>query len=194
MIIPSGHGQANLIFQGAPVPTGAQVTFGFAIGPSVGDPAEAGGNIVAAIIASTLMTNFDSSLLMTTVRVKFGPNDTGPQADVSANISGAISGKVNAPQAAVLIQKATLFGGRTGRGRMYFPGWTQDSTLEGGNITPANLLLVQADFTQLLVELSTRDVSMALLHAPGSPVTPPRVVTSLLVSPTLATQRRRMRR
>jgi hypothetical protein len=106
------------------------------------------------------------------------------------------------PNVALLVHKRTARGGRRGRGRMYIP-WTLSttSTGEGGVIAPASLTPMQTACNVWLSSISSGAGPVVLLHRPSTPGTArpstpgsPNVVTSMVVDPLCATQRRRLGR
>lgn len=191
MIIPAGYAQCNLRFIGEAVPLGAEVTFGVALGDPEPTPAAAGLAVGSAWVSNILP--YQSTLcILSQVRVKFGPNDTGPFAEVAFANAGASTGDAVSPQVSVLAEKTTLFGGRQGRGRMYIPGFPEAAIDSGGDLELANVTAMNDALADFLAALATADLAMSLLH--GSGATPPYGVVALTVDPQVATQRRRNRR
>lgn len=194
MIIPEGFGQFNVEFEGTGVPTGAEVTIGFFIGPSIDTPTEAATQMIAAIATSTIMGNFSATVNIRAVNAKFGPNDDGPQAEVPTSQPGTNAGAQATPGVAVLCQKVTGFGGRTGRGRWYWPAPPEGSVDQAGLLTAGYASALQVDFDALHVAMINNDLNPYLLHGASAPLVLPRLITSFQVSPMVATQRRRQRR
>lgn len=95
---------------------------------------------------------------------------------------------------ACLVQKRTGLAGRANRGRMYFPYILSETDVSDvGAIAAGSLATTQTAMTNILTDLNGAAVNrdMVILHSAG--VAAPPVVTQLLVSPTIATQRRRLR-
>jgi hypothetical protein len=128
------------------------------------------------------------------VRVKFGPNETGPFVDGGTSFAGTYNTPVDAPQVAVLMRKNTAFGGRKGSGRLFVPVVPEQDTLNGGTIDPTALAALQSRATTWIANLiaGTYANGMWLLHT--DEVTDPYLVDSISVQAVLATQRRRIRK
>jgi hypothetical protein len=106
------------------------------------------------------------------------------------NVSGTGAGQSPPSNCALLVKKRTALGGRSGRGRMFVP---VTSVGEGGisptgQIESSIVAALQGAWTAMFGEMS-----FFLFHDAASPVLSPTAITSLLVDPKLATQRRRMR-
>jgi len=108
-------------------------------------------------------------------------NTVGPSSDVALP-----------PQVAILVQKQTGLGGRKNRGRMYIPGCTNASLIEGGFLLGAAQIRLQENIDDYLLGLETNDLNMVVLHSTLGLGTPATVVT-LTVDSVCATQRRRVR-
>lgn len=188
MVIPVGFAQVNLRFTGTAVPTGAEMTFGVqnvaaltadALADSVGDD----------WVGTAIEGFYVPQCQLNTIHVKLGPNSTGAMSDLGYVAVGTATGTPASPAVAALISKITGLGGREGRGRMFFPGLSETSVDVGGVwLAQASHQAACSDF---LADLEASGTPMVLLHNSGTSPTP---VTSLNVSPTLATQRRRQRR
>jgi len=192
MIIPSGFAQVNWKFSGSAVPQGAEVT----IGLEILVPA------TPAAVALAMGTAWEDWLSphqvgtcdLTGVLVKFGPNSTGPSAEIALAVNGSASGPGLEPQVSVLIRKNTDDGGHAGRGRMYVPGFPDAAFVDGGAMDGPTWTATQADVNSFLDELVSAAYIPVLLHGAGSPLTTPSPITSLTLDHQCATQRRRNRR
>ena len=190
MVIPAGFAQVNLIFTGAAVPTGAQVTFG--VDPEASQtPADVALIVETALIASGILANLSTALAVTAILVKFGPNETGPSIERATNLPGTSASAVEAPNTAVLVHKLTAFGGRRGRGRNYWPGIGEGAVDSSGALLPQVRADLETDMEAFRNELADLLAPMVLLH---SDATAPYGVDSLSVDARVATQRRRLRR
>jgi hypothetical protein len=135
-----------------------------------------------------------SSYTIDSCLVKYGPNATGEAGVYSNPLAGTAAATSAGPNTSYLVRKNTGFGGRTGRGRLYLPGVTDTAYLEGGAILAATVTAVTNAFEALRTSLISVGIVPTLLHAPGSPVTLPRPITSFSCDSRAATQRRRLRR
>lgn len=194
MLIPVGFGQANLIFTGSGLPTGAQMTLGFAV-PTGVDPTTVANRIITAWTGSGIPGNMPPTLSLTGVLVKFGPSDIGPSALVGASVPGTSAGVQASPNVAVLVHKVTEAGGRSGRGRFYLPGPQEAQIDPNGALATTYRTNLQTGFTNFRNALVTADVLPRLLHGSlSAPIDEPLPITGFVVDARSATQRRRLRR
>jgi hypothetical protein len=189
MTIPAGWGQATFLYSGTAAPTGAAHSIGFSNSGS-NSAAECAESFHDVWVAQ-MMPLLSSSLVLDAVRVKLGPDATGPSADFNSGITGDVGGETETPQTALLVQKVTAIGGRKGRGRMFVPGvpgaiYSSSGIMSGVELAEFGTALFNFGGALTLAGLPT-----ALLH---SDATAPTLITSLTPSATAATQRRRIRR
>lgn len=194
MLIPNGYGQVNFIFTGTNLPTGAEMTFGIDVTGYGGDPAAAAADIQTENIAAAIDDMYVNSQELVAILVKYGPNATGPSALVPVSLVGNQATASAGPNTAALIHKQTAFGGRAGRGRMYLPGIPENSIENNGALSSGYFTAWDTVWDALRIGLASVDLPMVLLHDAGSPITTPTPITSLVLDPTTATQRRRLRR
>jgi hypothetical protein len=192
--IPADYAQSNILFGGSGAPTGAQVTMGHDISAFPGNPVDCGGAVYAAVLAAGIMSNVSDDVTLAGVLVKFGPVATGPSGLFTDTITGGVSGDAEAASVAYLIHKNTLFGGRTGSGRSYWPGVPEAGCEGSGALAGTYQSDVQTTFDNYLAELESALIPAVLLHAVGSPVSTPYFINALTVDARVATQRRRLRR
>lgn len=192
MPIPTGFAQANMIYTGAGVPTGAQWTLG--IDPAGGDPIDVATLVATAITSAGIMTHFTEEVSITSVMVKFGPDATGPSGTLGVDLAGTVTGESLPPNVCVLVRKNTALGGRAGRGRLYLPSVPEAEVNEAGELVEAYMDGVQTAFDEFFDELGSLAVPGVLLHGAGSPLSVPTPLTSFSVQAVCATQRRRLRR
>lgn len=190
MIIPVGYSQVNILFTGAAVPSGAQMTFGVENGSGL-TPLQIGALVSGDWNPSLLPALHVAACVLSGVLVKNGPNATGPSATFAVNTPGTLGGTAGYAGASVLIEKNTASGGRKGRGRMFMPGISESEIDVGGALAGGYRTLQQTAWTAFLNALSADAIPMVLLHADATAPTP---VTSLAIDATIATQRRRQRR
>lgn len=193
MPIPIGYQQANFIYSGPAVPTGAQWTLGLTTSTSFPTVAQTAAELDAVYGASGLENYLANDVNLTAILVKEGPDATGPSAlEPSAQNS---SGGVGAPpNTAYLVHKNTDFGGRAGRGRLYLPGVVEASTDDDGSIGATQISNIQTAMNNMLADLIADDLIPVLLHGDDSPLTTPSPITSFTMDSRIATQRRRLRR
>lgn len=193
MTIPTGFCQATYVFGGTAAPTGAVCTLGFDHSGSGYDVASVA-SVLEGQFTFNVMPLLPAQLELVEVRVKFGPDATGPAAiEPSATVGGVATGSSSA-QVAWLVQKTTALGGRAGRGRLYLPGLAEADVDESGVITGAARAAMQGAWNTMVAALILQDLVPVLLHGPTSPITTPTVIDNLIVDGTAATQRRRLRR
>lgn len=190
-VIPIGHCQCNIRFTGLAVPTGAELTLG--INQSLQTPAQVA-TAVGGFFSNNLLSPLANEVTLSSVLCKFGPNNTGPSAEVAFQVAGSASGAAGPPNFSLLVKKVTGDGGRAGRGRWFIPGLPEGQVDEGGFILQATLDDYQDRLDAFLNDLIGQDLPPVVLHGAGSPLVSPSEITSLEVQPLGATQRRRMRR
>lgn len=193
MIIPVGYLQANYFFEGPDLPFGAEITLGMKY-PDATLPSAAASFMGGAIFGSGIDALLDNDLQISKVRVKYGPNDTGPVAEASIGLTGTGGTGGSLPSASWLVRKSTLFGGHAGRGRFYVPGLQASSYNNDGTVKLASLGTMQTVMDDFYNALTDTDWSPVLLHGAESPLTTPSVIQAFTVDGRMATQRRRLRR
>lgn len=192
-VIPSGCAQANYKFTGAAVPNGAQITMGYAIDTYSGDPSDMADDLILAWVG-TIELLHTSACVLTSVLVKFGPNDTGGAAEVSCNVTGNATGDSDSPNVATLVRKNTGFGGRTGRGRFFLPGAPSTYLNQDGTFGSTWPVTLQARLDDWYTAQLAAGLVPVLLHSEDSPVTTPMPIVGFSADIRVATQRRRLRR
>lgn len=192
MIIPEGYAQINHFIGGSAFPRGAQITYGVHQ-ESASTPGAVALQCHNAFRDRWIAAMPVSSTLLFT-RCKFGPNETGPFADAGVAVAGTYNTPADSPQVALLVKKVTFRGGRKGAGRMFMPVVPEASTANGGTVDPAQLTALNSIATGWLLDVVGLAAvqTMVLLHADAGDT--PDIVQGLTVMPTLATQRRRLRK
>ena len=192
MIIPDGYAQINLKFLWPDSSQRAEVVFGVALDDVGLDPHTTAQAVQNAYGDAGLEQVQGEDISLDTILCKFGPNATGGSFELGVGQAGTLTGGLTTPQNSLLVSKVTLHGGRHGRGRSYWPG-TQEGVWDNfGNLDAGARETFQSKFDDFVTALVSADIPMYLLH--GDDVTTPFAVTSLLVQPLIATQRRRLGR
>lgn len=189
-MIPAGFGEIAVAHTGGGIVGEAIWTIGF--DNNAGDTAAE----IAETVATALDTlNYDAmistAVTVTEVRVKLGPDDTGPSATHTLNLAGNIGGQAAPPNLAVLVHKNTPLGGRKGRGRLFVPGLAEAELDQDGLITSGTQSSFQSFFNSFGGGLALGSLPLMLLHTDA---TSPTAIETLSVDVKLATQRRRLRR
>ena len=194
MVIPSGFAQANFVYSGPAVPTGAEWTLGIDVTAFAGNPTALATSLLAAYGSTNLEALHVANAVLVTVKVKFGPDDLGPSGEVLASLAGTRAGSSTGPQIACLVQKVTDIGGKPGRGRLYFPALAEGDVGEDGTLGVSYKTAATTNWNTFHAKLMTDDTPPMLLHGAGSPVSAPTFIEEFVVSDQVATQRRRNRR
>lgn len=194
MEVPTGYCQINILWTGGALPTGAETTFGIDNTADDRDPADVALAVVEAFNATDILQFFSSGISGATVLCKNGPTATGPSGSAGVIGPGSGSSATVPPNVSVLVQKHTAFGGRAGRGRMYFPGWPEANLGSDGVLGEPTRTNFEAEFTTTMALLDVGSLPQVVLHGAGSPLSTPSPVTSYTVATSAATQRRRLRR
>lgn len=186
---PNGsYGLVSAIFTGPNVPTGALCTFGVEIqGATPTEVPEAFTGAFGPLMQSTAVTQ----VAITKIRLKIGPEATGPVYERAVNLPGNQGSDSGGPQVALLVRKKV--DGVTGRrwGRVFWPGLSDfgigvDGVLEGPTLTQ-----YQNAFTAFHYAMENAGFPLRVFPGVGSD---PDVVSQLLVQGRIATQRLRVRR
>lgn len=152
--------------------------------------------------------HFDSNVTIEPPTIRSG-NGSATFGTATASGAAVVGGTVQnsvPPNVAVLMKKATGFGGRKNRGRMYFP-WYVDVTHvdEAGIIAGATVAALQTASTGFVADLTAAGVPFIIVNktivpavgsskAYVSAYTIGPDVTSLTIEGQVATQRRRLGR
>jgi hypothetical protein len=191
-VIPSGFAQINWKFTGTSCPNGAEVTLGVDISSFSGSPADAAGDAITAY-NDNVDPIMPATVTLASVLVKFGPNATGPSAEVSSGNAGSGGGASTSPNVCWLVHKTTALGGRAGRGRMYWPGVQESEVDPSGTLSGAFVTGAQTAMDNFLGDLGTALLIPVVLHGAASPLSSPTTILELNVDGVAATQRRRLR-
>jgi hypothetical protein len=191
LIIPDDFAQVNLIFDGTGLPRTAEVVFGVDRSADLNTPLAIAG-IVRDVYADTVKAHCSDQVRLAAIRVKNGPNDSGPMAELTTSEIGAADLGACFPNVAALMTKHTDFGGRKGRGRSYWPTLGETVVESGGFLSDAAVTNIGTDLTDFLAGLTTGGIPMVLLH--GDALTVPYPVLSVQLQQRTATQRRRLRK
>jgi len=196
MPTPPGFGDCSLRFTLAGFLRPAYITFG--IDASGTNPNLVAGEVyTAATAASSLMSQMDSTVTLVESIVRLG-TDGGEDlvGNATGSTVGGLTGGAPPPNVAVLAHKRTARGGRRGRGRWYLPWYMSANDVgEDGVIIEAKRALKQSALNAFTNNLSTGGNPLVVLHNPGiSSPGAPDVVTSIVVSNVVGTQRRRLGR
>lgn len=191
MNIPPGYAQVNMEHSGIALPRGAQFTFG--VDNRVPNyPALALANTLVGVWQGRLKSRMSVNARLDQIRVKLGPNDTGPEAVAAVGINGDRSNDPDSPQVAILVAKRGALGGRSNRGRWFLPYAIESDTQSGGILIPSARTAFQEAVDGFRSDMTALVLPLVILH--NSPELVPTEITQLIVQPMVATQRRRLRR
>lgn len=191
--IPAGYAQVNVRFTGTPVPNGAEITFGVAIGEK-NTADEVWTSVHAALQSSAFIHPFTSNMTATSALVKLGPNIDGQMQEFPMHIEGLATTEGLSPNTALLARKGGALGGRMNQGRMFIPGVPEGAATNDGRLSSGFLGAVQDGLDALVSDLRDNGVEMVILHSVQQSDRPPVSVLTLTAQAVLATQRRRLRR
>jgi hypothetical protein len=189
-MIPAGFGEIAVVHTGGGIDGEAIWTMGFDnnAADSAADVAE---NVSDAIDTLGYLDVISSTVTVTEVRVKLGPDATGPSATHTNGSTGTVGGNSAPPNVAYLVTKNTALGGRKGRGRCYVPGVPEIAMGSGGSVDTAFLATLQDFMTTWGGAMTIASKPLHLLHGDA---TSPTAIDSLAADARFATQRRRLRR
>lgn len=193
MPIPEDFAQITWGFTGSAVPTGAACTMGVRVLEYSGSPADLASS-AATIWENRINGAIVNTCVLSSVLVKFGPDATGPSAQIGTSQAGNVATPGGAAAPSFLIHKNTDSGGRAGKGRMFVPGVPEASVDVGGALQAGLATGLTAAFQSLLADFIALDAEPVVLHGLGSPLNQPSFITSFTCDPIVGTQRRRQRR
>lgn len=192
MLIPENFAQVNAFWTGSAMPRGAQTTFAIEVPLSL-PPQQVAELVEDAMEESGFAASLSTSVAITKLLVKIGPNDIGPSGEFAVNIPGEVGNEPVPPNTTLLVRKGTAFGGRHGSGRYFLPGLPEAQVSGAGIVSELMMGDYRSQQTAFLSALSLRNVPMFLLHADDTGELGPLEVTSLAPQSRVATQRRRLR-
>jgi hypothetical protein len=194
MDIPDGYAQLNFRFTGSAAPTGAECTLGINLEATSVDPEALGDLAFGWVEDSGLKADWSSQITLSSILVKYGPTLTGPSGIATGEIIGTYSSSDELANTSFLFHKNTAFGGRAGKGRMYWPGAPMQEADSGGVLDGTFLTAVNTDLNALYAQITGDSLTPVLLHGDESPLTTPTPLLGFSCDAKLATQRRRLRR
>lgn len=160
---------------------------------------------VAGVFYAMSVPALSASVTLANVTGRFG-QDGSPDVIVETSVAplNGTSTDVKLPQnCALMVRKQTALGGRQGRGRIFLPGWLNESGVNDVGIIENNIRQIyQTTMDDFLADLAAPDpvsgaeTPMVILHGPtttSNVVRAPTPVTSLTVDGRISTQRRRLR-
>ena len=189
-MIPSGFGEISVVHSGAGVEGQALWSVGFDnnAGSTAAEVAELFSD---ALVAQGYLDLISSSAAIDFVRVKLGPDATGPSAEFADGQTGTVGGEAAPPSVAALVHKITPLGGRKGRGRLFIPCLAEASLGNAGLITVSWRSAAQTMFDTIGGAMALASLPLMLLHTDA---TSPTAIEAFSVDQRVATQRRRLRR
>lgn len=143
---------------------------------------------------SDWVENAAQDLVVSQVDLVVGTSNPSAPIHFTAGIDASgESGAPSGPNVAWLVRKHTLLGGRKGRGRTYFPGVTEASVGDGGQVNEGDgsLRTSLEGFWNGITTGVTGPVDLVLLH---EDLTAPTSVSTWVMDNRIATQRRRNRK
>lgn len=200
LVIPVGFCEAAMELRNSGDPDPWYVTWGMDVSDAGGDY-----NAVGAAAIAAWQDSFGPSLRTTTttmgVRLTIGQDGTDNLIVFVPDGTNGTSTDDKLPQnCALLVSKNSALGGRKNRGRFFIPGILAESSVNDvGVIGSGTVTSFQGFADNMLTDLTAGvggnpSVPMYILHNDTGPSTiAPTAVSSLSVSATISTQRRRLR-
>lgn len=198
LAIPPGfvHVAIEHVADGDPDPW--YVTFGVDISDDEGDVPDIVGTIIAAY-RNSIGSQIWSGVNITGAQVAVGTEFEEPLRMFVNNpgtVAGGQSGTFLPQNCALLVKKNTAVGGRRNQGRMFIPSIVSEGACNNvGQIDSGALNTYQTQATAFLNVINDplTNMQMVILHNDPPGELGPTPVTSLTVSNTISTQRRRLR-
>lgn len=131
-----------------------------------------------------------TTVTLTELRIKVGPEDSGPTHVITVGEPGAEGASQLPPSVAMLIRKVVPNTTTRRMGRLFWPGLSEGNVDAAGVLDPGALADYQTAWAGFLDVLLDHTVSPAVFDETSDP----REVTALTVQSRVATQRDRLRR
>lgn len=192
-VIPNGFAQANFKYTGDGLLTGGENTLGLDVQASAGTPLTIAEDL-SVLWESFWAPSITSTVVLSSVLVKFGPDATGPSAEFPCNIPGEVGGAAASSAVCYLGKKITSLGGRAGRGRLYIPGVPESEVGPQGDLDDTWVGNFNTAMAGFMAGLNSADLPPVLLHGADSPLSVPTLIQQIVIDGMVATQRRRQRR
>lgn len=191
MEIPNGYGQLSALYTDGSAAHSCMNSFGVAM---VSTPTQEDIDAVSSGLGTAYRAVLNSGSRFDGVRLVY--NDGGDMRElVSTNGSGSggRGSPVAPPQVQGLITKRTALIGRKFRGRLFIADIAEGNIGDSGNLNSTEIGLLEdiADAWLVAGEEGSGLVGLVLLH---NDATTPTEITQLVVSPLVATLRRRFER
>ena len=192
MLIPTGYAQVNYFLPTVNWPNVPQVTCGVDVSSWIGTIDEAAEACYTAF-AENILDLLTSNTTLSKVRIKYGPNATGPFVEFAGSAEGSSPDTTEPPAIAILVKKNTALGGRQGQGRMFLPGYATAGVDPAGGLATGVAASTTAAFEAWRADHETLLLPLVLLHGVGTSDTTPEPITSFAAQQQVGTQRRRNR-
>ncbi len=172
------------------VTMGFRIETGFFLNPAAGE-------LLADSFAANMLNLCAAGYTFRGLRVTNGPDGEGVVNEVERSTVTTSTKLGMPPNVAYLTRKVTGLGGRRNRGRFYMPGVSEIDVDNTGLLTATHRTNYQTSVNAWFAQnLAGPEIAAhAVFHdtQEGFPAVTPTDVTSLLVQPKVATQRRRLR-
>jgi hypothetical protein len=192
--IPNGYAQIQMHFNLSGDPEPILVTFGIETTAGLLADRITAMNTIKSAYMSAMLNRHTGSYTLTKVVGKFGPgpNHVIVESDTAPAVFGN-AGVAASQNNAVLVRKLTGQAGRHNKGRMYLPPMVRTDIGPDGALMPATAAdwRTQLEGFRVAITAAQGTGNMVILH--NDPAMTPTIVTSLVVDPRIATQRRRLR-
>jgi len=190
-VIPNGYAVVNISGTVDGSDRGWAISHAYSIAGFTAPDLE---SIAGAIASSDYMDNAASDVSATLLDVAVGSTEPSEPYHFTRGLDASGGGgSPSGPQVAYLVTKLTNLGGRRNRGRTFFPGVTEASIGNGGQVIEGDGSLRNGleNFWGDILDASENLTAPALLHTDDSE---PTEVLSWSLSSVVATQRRRVRK
>ncbi len=192
--IPPGFAEVWMQFTLSTDPEAMFTALGLDLAPGT-TATQAVTNAICTATRDNLIPTVSSAYTVGPGYVVFGNDGGDLRIDAAITPLAGTNSAGAAPQnVAMLVKKNTSAGGRRNRGRMFIPGVDEANVNPNGSFVAAELAAMQIFISGLKTALEAlADVDALYLLHNEAPFTP-TLITDLVVSASVATQRRRLRR
>lgn len=191
-LLTANEGRLTIVFGGTALPTGAVCTLGFVTTkPGFED------DDLALMKTELIAVHQASSVEEVSIRhleLKIGPEDTGPTRSIPVNSNGGQGSGGSPPHTCILVQKKLKDRSARFAGRLFWPGVKEAYVGSSGILQDTYFNGMQAKWDDLKQHLDAADLFPSVFHPASTVPEEATQIDSFQVSPTVATQRRRLRR
>jgi hypothetical protein len=191
-LLTANEGRLMIVFGGSALPTGAVCTLGFVTTKPGFEDSDL--ELMKTQLTAVHQASSCEEVALRTLELKVGPEETGPTRSISVNSVGGQGSGASPPHTCVLVQKKIA--GKSARyaGRLFWPGVKEAYVGSSGLLQDTYMDGMQAKWDTLKSTLDAAELFVSVFHPAATVPEEATQISNFQISPTVATQRRRLRR